>query len=409
MCTHLPVQLANDSVANVSGLDAPVAHVNPYGALGQPSRILYAAYGSDGRQTLLQQPLPRLLGPSPLISTLVDIPGSDLTFTGFTEPYGGTSDAVVFIGEAHRHGEASLDGVFLLERALAVHLPPRKLVDTRTAIPPVPGEAPLPQPDFLGLGSPVLLADGSGDVVFAGADEPGGRRSGLFRWRRDGGAIETVVENVSSRVADISGAAYAAGERASAGHLVYLATAWRRGVRGPGLYSQSLQRGLFPPVPRLLTAVGEPVPQSAPAQRFAALGAPGAAGSWVAFVGAGSAGTVGVYACNVNSGACRRVVDSRSKLPGGGSIVNFEGTPSVAADGTVVFMADASNASQSGVYGADVAVSGDVWPVVAMGDAFTYLRARGTGWDGRCLAFYAITGDADAVLAVDGRSSRFRR
>ena len=144
-----------------------------------------------------------------------------------------------------------------------------------------------------------------------------------------------------------------------------------------------------------------------PAQRFAALGAPGAAGSWVAFVGAGSAGSVGVYACNLNSGACRRVVDSRSKLPGGGSFANFEGTPSVAADGTVVFMADASNASRSGVYGADF--RGNVWPVVAMGDRFTYLRARGTAWDGRCLAFYAITGDADAVLAVDGRSSRFRR
>ena len=101
-------------------------------------------------------------------------------------------------------------------------------------------------------------------------------------------------------------------------------------------------------------------------------------------------------------------MDSRSRLPGGGSFANFEGTPSVAADGTVVFMADASNASRSGVYGASI-VSGDVWQVVTMGDSFTYLRARGTGWDGRCLAFYAITGDADAVLAVDGRSSRFRR
>ena len=101
-----------------------------------------------------------------------------------------------------------------------------------------------------------------------------------------------------------------------------------------------------------------------------------------------------IGAAQVNSGACRRVVDSRSRLPGGGSFANFEGTPSVAADGTVVFMADASNASQSGVYGADV--SGGVWPVVAMGDSFTYLRARGTGWDGRCLAALWRIGSHDS-------------
>ena len=50
-----------------------------------------------------------------------------------------------------------------------------------------------------------------------------------------------------------------------------------------------------------------------------------------------------------------------------GGTVFGEWIDSVAADGTMVFMADASNASQSGVYGADV--SGDVWPVVAIGDA----------------------------------------
>mgnify|MGYP007078077723 CR=1 FL=1 len=159
--------------------------------------------------------------------------------------------------------------------------------------------------------------------------------------------------------------------------------------------------------PTLLINGSTALPGSHPTQHFVALGGPTARAEWVAFVGAGQAGLVGVYRLSLLTLELRKVADTATALPrGGGSFSSFTGVPAVSIDGTVIFFAVASDPRLSGFYvwGTGTAFAPAAVATMASSHASYMIMHGGDAADGSCLAFYAVLddghGEVDALLSM---------
>ncbi len=244
------------------------------------------------------------------------IPGTDgrQTFTGFTD-LGGTHRRPVFLGEG--------DGAWGNHtKFLGVYIGPpplRKVVDTtdwmprRSAAASSPPSTAAPAATrFRELCCPSVVPDGSGNVLFAGADSYGilpvrGGTEGIYLWNASTGTLSIVTDTHLSGLPHVShGTRMAAGRR-----VLFFSNA------PPGIYAANVSHDddddddddddatrnngddeAVWPVAGLHTRV----PQRQrwlPAQNFRAFGDPVAAGPRGAFLGMGDAGLLGLYWVNL--------------------------------------------------------------------------------------------------------------
>eukprot|EP00947_MAST-08B_sp_MAST-8B-sp1_P001519 g1519.t1 len=157
-------------------------------------------------------------------------------------------------------------------------------------------------------------------------------------------------------------------------------------------------------------------------EHFVAFSDPVISDDVVAFVAETSAGTLGVYAYTLSTSALGLVADTNTPLPGGSPQGNFTDFPNPpAAAGTSVAFYGAGGASSGGVYMKDS--TGTIRALVTQadqidGEEISYIGFAGPdSFDGRTAAFYAVTNTtlvatataadesaADAAAGKEGRA-----
>ena len=364
------------------GLDAPVAFSDANGT----HHVLFNAYNARGLPNVISMDWPT--GARTPMSHVIaaagsPIPGRALKFEAFSGLAGeAASGQVGFVAFANlSQGLDEFKGIYLVRRPGESV---RKVADTLDFL---PGPHAL---HFRTLSAPAMYSDPiqrGTRVVFSGSDALGGGREVIMRWSETTGKTETLVDSAlvplrgldapqlsvpsnSSRRrwlffrADETSAAPPAPTSATSATSATAALRLSpRGMSGgapsarPAILALELMDDERQAAsgPRVLVGVTTPVPGSAPPQTFVLLGGPVAMGAAsVIFVGEGSSGSQGIYAADLAAGGpptLRRLVDTTSPLPGGGSPTGFPHAPAAASNGLVVFYA--SSAAQSGLYALD--------------------------------------------------------
>jgi hypothetical protein len=406
-CDGALALVASSRGAYSGGFDAPTSYITN----NTWSHVLFAAADEFGhKQQVISQPLPvQRYAPFHVAQQGQRIPGRRYGFDAFMNLCGDDSGHVGFIGLANTSAPIGqrYAGIFVAQPSAGFAL--ENVVDTMELSPT--------GLRWIALSAPALLEERNNlSAFFSGVDSS--QREMVIRWRASDARMETLLDSAVTGLHGLSAPQLCELSRENGEifrWLTFLANHRDRNSSGGlnvGVYALALsERGSLP-----MLVAGERtfVPSAWPPQRFLRFGGPVAAGDGrLVFVGQGDRGSSGIYVADLGLGvspSLRRLVDTSQSSSSNARFASFLHAPSPAA-GLVTFMATTAPETESGVYamplicekGSDIRCPSP-WPVVTLRSAnLTYILERYSGFDGKCLSFYASARFGDGLYVVDPR------